>query len=155
MESLNPRIRTVWILKSTALAGVLGAAAGALAVLLLEGAYPWVATGVFAALVLLFVVYQRARYDAWRFDLRDDSVYLERGVFVHVRTLAPFVRIQHVDTRRSPIDRLFGLASVVVYTAGSRGADASIPGLLPDRAEQLRETLKDLAVQGRSREDAV
>jgi hypothetical protein len=39
-----------------------------------------------------------------------------------------------------------GLAalSLVIYTAGTRGADASIPGLAADDAERLREELARL-----------
>jgi membrane protein YdbS with pleckstrin-like domain len=41
-----------------------------------------------------------------------------------------------------------------VYTAGSRGADVSIPGLRPERAEALRQQLRDLAIESEG-EDAV
>jgi membrane protein YdbS with pleckstrin-like domain len=68
--------------------------------------------------------------------------------------VVPFVRIQHVDTSRSPIERLVGLASTVVYTAGSRGADVSVPGLETGDADDLRERLKRLAIRSES-EDAV
>jgi membrane protein YdbS with pleckstrin-like domain len=71
-----------------------------------------------------------------------------------VVTSVPFVRVQHVDTQRGPVERLAGLASVVVYTAGSRGADVTIPGLRPERAEQLREQLRELAIES-EHDDAV
>ncbi len=155
METLNPRIRSVWILKSTVFAAILGIIVAVLvdAFLPLQGGV--LGGVVFAFLFLALGTYQVFRYRAWGFEIREDCVYLERGVFTRVKTLMPFVRIQHVDTRRSPLDRVFGLASVVVYTAGSRGADAMIPGLLPDRATGLRETLKGLAVEGRAKGDAV
>jgi hypothetical protein len=46
------------------------------------------------------------------------------------------------------------LASCVVYTAGSRGADVRIPGLTPAGASDLREELKRLAIRAEG-EDAV
>jgi membrane protein YdbS with pleckstrin-like domain len=90
----------------------------------------------------------------WRYEVREDSLYLERGVLTRVRTVVPFVRVQHVDTSRSPTERVVGLASTVVYTAGSRGADVSVPGLAPDDADDLRERLKRLAIRSEG-EDAV
>jgi membrane protein YdbS with pleckstrin-like domain len=60
------------------------------------------------------------------------------------RSLIPRVRVQHVDTRTSPLQRWQGLSSLVVYTAGTRGADAEIPGLATEEAERLREELAHL-----------
>jgi membrane protein YdbS with pleckstrin-like domain len=95
-----------------------------------------------------------ARYRSWRYEVREDSLYLERGVFTRVRTVVPFVRIQHVDSSRGPLERVVGLASTVVYTAGSRGADVSVPGLTGDGADELRERLKRLAIRSEG-DDAV
>jgi membrane protein YdbS with pleckstrin-like domain len=86
--------------------------------------------------------------------VRDDAIYLERGVFTRVRTVVPFVRIQHVDSSRGPVERVVGLGRVVVYTAGSRGADVTVPGLTPSSADDLRERLKRLAIRAEG-DDAV
>lgn len=94
------------------------------------------------------------RYRAWRYQVRDDSLFLERGVFTRTRTVVPYVRIQHVDSSRGPLERAVGLASAVVYTAGSRGADVTVPGLTPEDAEELQERLKRLAIAAEG-EDAV
>jgi len=87
------------------------------------------------------------RYRAWVYQVRADALYLERGVTTHVRTLVPYVRIQHVDTSRSPLERALGLSTLVVYTAGSRGADVSIPGLTPEQAQDLQQRVKELAIE--------
>ncbi|GAA0261874.1 PH domain-containing protein [Halobacterium noricense] len=103
--------------------------------------------GVFVAFLVLGAVHTVLRYRAWRFEVREDTLYIERGVLVNVRTAVPFVRVQHVDARRGPIERVLGLSSVVVYTAGSRGADVSIPGLVAERADDVQETLRRLAIE--------
>ena len=117
-----------------------------------------VPTAAIAALVglgfVLGAVYAVRLYQAWQFELQDDALYLERGVVTVVETAVPFVRVQHVDTQFGPIERALGLSSVVVYTAGSRNADVRIPGLTPDRARQLQDTLRELAVESEA-EDAV
>lgn len=153
---LHPRIRIVWLVRAAVLAAVAGGLVfGAGRVLPLPVAVPEWAPGVVAAAVLLVAgAHALLRYRYWRFELREDAIYLERGVFTRVRTVVPFVRIQHVDSRRGPLERVAGLASCVVYSAGSRGADVRIPGLTPDDADALREDLKRLAI-GAEGEDGV
>jgi len=79
-------------------------------------------------------------------------LYIEHGVFRKVKTMVPFVRIQHVDSQRGLIERTVGLSKVIVYTAGSRGADVSIPGLLPLDAETIQEKLRDVAIDSEDRD---
>lgn len=153
MERLDPRVRTVWGFAAVVSAGLVGGVATGIIVFftnlpLLTG----VALG--AVLVVIGLLFTVFRYRIWRFEVQDDALYLERGVITRVRTVVPFVRIQHVDTQRGPIDRMVGISSVVVYTAGSRGADVAIPGLDPDRASELQHRLRSLIGESES-EDAV
>jgi hypothetical protein len=143
----------VWIGRALFLAGVVGlvvVAVDRLAVSLPALVPP--AVILFVAVV--GVVHALLRYRLWGYEVREDSIYLERGVLTRVRTVVPFVRIQHVDSSRGPVERVLGLATTVVYTAGSRGADVSVPGLTPDGADDLRERLRQLAIRAES-EDAV
>jgi len=153
MKRLHPRIRALWIGNAVITAAVLGVVA--LVVSVVVDAIPWWAAVAVALFALsLGVGLALARYRVWRYEVREDALYLERGVFTRVRTVVPFVRIQHVDSSRGPLERLVGLGSTVVYTAGSRGADVTIPGLTPDGADDLRERLKRLAIRAEG-EDAV
>lgn len=115
---------------------------------------PLLGPGLAVVLLVLVVVYVQALYRSWGYRLDDDALELERGVITSVETAVPYVRVQHVDTQRGPLDRLFGLGRVVVYTAGSRGADVTIPGLEPNQARELRNRLRDLAIESEP-EDAV
>lgn len=114
----------------------------------------WIAPGTFLVFLLIGLPLAIARYRRWGYEIRDDALYLERGVLTEVRTVVPFVRIQHVDSRRNPFERAVGLASTVVYTAGSRGADVRIPGLTHSGAQSLQERLKREAILTEA-EDAV
>jgi membrane protein YdbS with pleckstrin-like domain len=133
--------------------GVSTALAVAVATLLLAGvlaattAPTWPAAPAFLVLFVLGVAWVRLRYRRWVYQIRKEAIYLERGVVVHRRTLVPYVRIQHVDTSRGPLERALGLSTLVVYTAGSRGADVSIPGLTPEEASDLQSRVKELAVE--------
>ena len=65
-----------------------------------------------------------------------------RGWLFHTDTIVPFVRVQHIDVKRGPIDKLFGTASLVVHTAGTHNSIVSLPGLSPDRANAIREDIR-------------
>ena len=162
MERLNPRVRVVWLVFAIVRSVILG-------VVLVGIAFTVTITGVWGgasdalvlaalalavALGLFRVAVAWRRYTVWRFDVRGDSLYIERGVFTRIKTVAPYVRVQHVDSRQSPVERVVDLATVVVYTAGSRSSDVAIPGLTPERAEDLREELRRLAIESEG-EDAV
>ncbi|SEQ24427.1 PH domain-containing protein [Natrinema salaciae] len=162
MERLTPRVRVVWLGLAIARAAILGGIlVGAAIVLTRTGVWESApaalvpaAAGVALLLALLRVLVVWLRYGVWRFELRDDDLYIERGVFTRVKTVVPYVRVQHVDSRRSPLERTTDLATVVVYTAGSRSSDVAIPGLTPERAEDLQESLRRLAIESAG-EDAV
>ena len=159
MESLHPRIRLLWIARGAIIAAVLGVVLAAAAQFGTVGQWRLdvpmaVIVGVVALALVLGSVYALRLYQVWRFELQDDALYLERGVVTFVETAVPFVRVQHVDTQFGPVERALGLSSVVVYTAGSRNADVRIPGLTPDRARSLQDTLRELAVESEA-EDAV
>nr|WP_232343161.1 PH domain-containing protein [Halosimplex litoreum] len=116
------------------------------------------AVAVGGGLFVLSLVYGIVRtvflYRSWRYVVREESLYLTRGVLTRVQTVVPYVRVQHIDTRRSAFERVLGLSTLVVYTAGSRGADVTIPGLTPDTAEDLQSRLERLAIASED-EDAV
>ena len=153
MESLHPRIRILWI--------AYGVLFGTVAGLAFVGINRWVReiptaaqAGTALVVAALGVLYAVRLYQVWRFELQGDALYLERGVITFVETAVPFVRVQHVDTQFGPIERALGLSSVVVYTAGSRNADVRVPGLRPERARKLQDSLRELAVESET-DDAV
>ncbi len=151
-RSLHPRVRFVWVLQAAISALVLGVMAGIPSFFVLDE--PLVGPAVFLVVFLFGATLAVFRYRRWSYEVREDSLFLDRGVITQTRTVVPYVRIQHVDASRGPVERAFGLATAVVYTAGSRGADVSIPGLTPERADDLQERLKRLAIAAEG-EDAV
>ena len=153
MESLHPRIRLLWVAQVAVTTLIIGLIF--LAIDRWFTAIPTFAIGAVVAIgLLLGVAYAVRLYQIWKFELQTDALYLERGVITFVETAVPFVRVQHVDTQFGPIERALGLSSVVVYTAGSRNADVRIPGLTPERARKLQDTLRELAVESET-DDAV
>ena len=81
------------------------------------------------------------RWRRWRYEIRPDEVDLQRGIFWISRTLVPLARIQHVDTRQGPLQRRFGLSTVVLYTAAGPN---QIPELSTPVAERARDRIAEL-----------
>ena len=92
--------------------------------------------------------YPPSLYRSWSFELLRGSLHVHRGVWAHTTSIVPHHRIQHVDTRRDPLERGLGIARVVVFTAGIRGAEITIPGIPAHEAETLRDRLAELGGAG-------
>lgn len=144
-RGLDSRVRIVWVLQGLISAVILSVIVAAVASFFVDGA-GWIGAATFAVVGTLVAIHSILRYRIWTYEVREDALYLERGVLTRVRTVVPYVRIQHVDASRGPVERSMGLASSVVYTAGTRGADVTIPGLTSERADDLQERLKQLAI---------
>ena len=84
----------------------------------------------------------RRRYRAWGYREGEDELHVRRGLLVRVRTIVPFGRVQHIDVAQGPIERRFGLATLILHTAGTRGASVPLPGLPHGEAERMRDRIR-------------
>ncbi len=66
---------------------------------------------------------------------------MQRGLVRVTRTLVPMARVQHVDTRRGPLQRRLGLSTVVFYTAAGPN---EIPQLAAATAAEVRDRIAEL-----------
>lgn len=78
-------------------------------------------------------------YRCWAFAADDELLHMRYGILFHEQRIVPVRRMQHVDLTRGPVERLFGLSTLVVYTAGNEGSAFRVPGLLLARAQALRD----------------
>ena len=79
------------------------------------------------------------RHTHWRLD--DDGFTLRRGRMWRSETRVPQSRVQHLDLRRGPLERRYGLSTLVIHTAGSRHSAVTVTGLGEADAERLRDRL--------------
>jgi membrane protein YdbS with pleckstrin-like domain len=82
------------------------------------------------------------RYRAWGFVAGEDELTVKHGMLIRKVTIVPFGRVQHIDVAQGPIQRMLGLATLVLNTAGTRGAAVRLPGLLHPQAEEMREQIR-------------
>jgi len=100
------------------------------------------AAGVIAGGLVAERVVQR-RFTAWGYAEREDDLLVRRGVVVSRLSVVPYGRMQFIDVRAGPLERLLGLATVHMHTAAA-ARDARIPGLEHDEAARLRDRLAEL-----------
>lgn len=108
---------------------------------------PWQALKLplsLASLVLLpafgaWLALKQYRYTRWRLDAQGFA--LRRGRLWRHETRVPASRVQHLDLKRGPLERRFGLATLVIHTAGTRHSAVAVAGLDAADAERLRDRL--------------
>ena len=143
-HALPPAARTVWMGGSFAL----GLPFGVLfwLVLVLPSVDGWaprlallVAIPVALAALCAWVAWRRWRSTRWRLDAR--GLQVRRGRMFQSEVLVPRSRVQHLDLERGPIERHYGLATIVVHTAGTRLQALRQSGLADADAVALRDAL--------------
>lgn len=82
-----------------------------------------------------------ARHRATQFAFDASGLRIRRGLWWRTQTLVPRSRVQHTDIAHGPLDRRLGLATLKVYTAGTRLAQITLAGLPEARAVELRDAL--------------
>jgi len=147
LERLHPNVRTTWQLGAAITVGVLTLVGVVAEFALTRRADGWpvpaplLSLGGGAALLVVSLVYNVLAFARFGYAVRPHDVVVQSGVIWRGRRCVPRARVQHVDLTNGPIDRAFGLVEVQLYVAGGLGAVATIPGLSPQAAEQLREVL--------------
>ncbi len=145
-ERLDPRAKSLWRITGTLQAApILAGGAFGTYVLIRAEAPGYLAVlpvlGALVLAVLLVVVLPPVLWRRWRYEIRPLEVDLQRGLVRVTRTLVPMARVQHVDTRRGPLQRRMGLSTVVFYTAAGPN---EIPQLANDTAAEVRDRIAEL-----------
>lgn len=87
-------------------------------------------------------LFPKLKWKRWRYEVREQEIELQQGIFIIKRTLIPMIRVQHVDTRQGPLLRKYKLATVTVSTAATIH---EIPALELEEAEEMRVFISKLA----------
>lgn len=94
----------------------------------------------YAPLGYLILPSMRQRY--YSYQLNDEEMEIQKGMFTVERVLVPMIRVQHVTVEQGPIMRKYGLAELQISTAATAH---SIPGLTMREAERLKRQIAELA----------
>lgn len=93
-------------------------------------------------IVALIAVYQVVSYKHLYYELGPEEFNLYSGILNKKRVHVPYQRIQSVDQRATLIQRIFGVCSVSIDTAGgSTNKAVTVPYVQKTQAEELRREL--------------
>ena len=79
------------------------------------------------------------RHTSYKVDER--GIEIRKGVLWRKVVNVPRSRVQHTDVSQGPVERGFGLGTLVIYTAGTEHARVDLPGLEHGTALQIRDYL--------------
>lgn len=95
-------------------------------------------------LVVLALTWPRLRYRHASYRVNDEGIQIRSGVVFRSVVSVPRSRVQHTDVSRGPLERNFGLATLVIHTAGTQHASVPLSGL----AESAAEAIRDFLIEG-------
>ncbi|HEY9185884.1 MAG TPA: PH domain-containing protein [Salegentibacter sp.] len=99
---------------------------------------------IFAIILIAFIFRFWNNYKLLKtlgYAIREKDIIYRRGFIFNKTTLIPFNRVQHASISRGVWDKVLGISSLNIFTAGGSGSDIIIPGLDPQMAQQLKEAI--------------
>jgi putative membrane protein len=100
------------------------------------------------AIIVLSIGYSVLWVKLFGYELKDNEVKVEKGVISKSYDSIPYSRIQNVGIERSLLQRILGISTVDIQTAGSSGyrnAEGKLPGVEKHVAEEVRESIMEKA----------
>ena len=98
--------------------------------------------GIFVIWALMFLVsllLVSKKFEMAGYALREHDVIHKHGVWWHTVTAIPFIRMQHCEISQGPIQNIFGLATIRIFTAGGTNSDLAIDGLEQEEAKRIKD----------------
>lgn len=146
-KRISERALIVWRISGAITSGFFLLVAVGLIVVTIMFDWPvWISVAAIILFILNVVfsvfIFPKIRWRRWRYEVREEEIELQHGIFIITRTLIPMVRVQHVDTKQGPILQKYRLASVTISTAATVH---EIPALDVEEAEEMRVSISRLA----------
>ena len=110
----------------------------------LEMSWQWIPAGIALAATLVMAIITPRQARSIGYQLREDDLVFRRGILWQRMVAVPYGRLQLVDITHGPLDRGLGIAQLKLVTAAA-STGVTIPGLPQAAAEQLRDTLIEVA----------
>lgn len=129
-------------------AGIAGFTLGSVlgTVLVARGLLPVAGSTAGIPLAILFGAiafgYEIAHYRHFQYELTDDTLDIDSGVFFRREREIPLGRIQNVDISRDVLARILGVAIVSVETAGGGETEARLRYVGFDESRRLQEQIR-------------
>ncbi|PLS24118.1 PH domain-containing protein [Bifidobacterium imperatoris] len=131
---LPPSVRKVWLINEAIQCVIWLAVCAVIAAVCMVndwwGFWQQLIVGIAAAYAVLDLASQPLQtkylYAFTRFRIGERDLATRKGWLFRRSTTTPYTRVQHVDTKQNPVQRHFGLTTVVVHTAADEHEIAAL-----------------------------
>ncbi|MHA2028994.1 MAG: PH domain-containing protein [Candidatus Kariarchaeaceae archaeon] len=97
---------------------------------------------VINAIAVPFAIYY---YRAISFEIVEDEVHVNRGIITKTRKIVPYRTITNIEIKRGPFDRVFGIGTIELQTAGfssnKMGPEERLDGLPSEQLDDIQHLL--------------
>jgi membrane protein YdbS with pleckstrin-like domain len=83
------------------------------------------------------------RWRHWGYAFTGRELHVGRGWWTRVHTIVPVLRVQHIDVAQGPLERSFGVARLILHTAGTDDTTVTLPGITRGTAEGIRDAIRE------------
>ncbi|MCC9658465.1 PH domain-containing protein [Rhodopirellula halodulae] len=99
--------------------------------------------------------YPSAAYEAAAWRISNEGLEIRSGVWWRHRISVPHSRMQHSDIAQGPLQRMHGLSTLVVHTAGTKNSSVQLENLNSEMAERLRDALINGRLETQSEQSVI
>ena len=103
----------------------------------------WICCGVGLSLIaasgLFALLWPKIEHAKIRYRVDPLGIEIHQGVWWRSQICVPIGRVQHADVGQGPLQRIFGVSTLTLYTAGTSHASVSIEGLDHSLAVDVRD----------------
>ena len=106
--------------------------------------HPWIpiaVAGLILTLAVVSVIITIKGFQHKGYALRNLDIIYKQGLIWKKQLIIPFNRIQHAEVNQGPLERMFDLGELKIYTAGGRSSDLSIKGISKEEAMSIKHFL--------------
>ena len=92
--------------------------------------------------IWLAIIAPPRRWRHWGYAFTGRELHVAHGWWTRVHTIVPVVRVQHIDVAQGPFERGFGVARLMLHTAGTDDTVVVLPGITRATAEEIRDAIR-------------
>lgn len=93
--------------------------------------------------IWLAVIAPPRRWRYWGYAFTGRELHVAHGWWTRVHTIVPVIRVQHIDVAQGPFERSFGVARLILHTAGTDQTVVTLPGITRATAEEVRDAIRE------------
>ncbi len=154
IKYLDPKVRALWAFNGVVLAFLMWLLVSWLSQLAFPDGilevnsqfYPFMFLMIIGIVLIPYLVWIELKYRTYTYYLAETEIIIRSGVLRIERITIPFEKVQNVNVSRSILERILGLATIKIETAGTIPTEAE--GLIPgvgsyrDVVDEILEHMK-------------